>query len=326
MPTGQVAFKPSATFRNKPIRSLFDGFDEYHRSLRGAPGRRVSGIETVQGARRVRYENGAIYERPDRYVWVHGAIEERYNLLGNATSWLGLPLSEELDMPEGGRASVFDRGTIYWWPDAGAVALGDVVVQYTGLLCIGETDSDGLFSDSDEPFVVMGVTTPRGGAELRSQIYEDVDADESRPDLIELYRGQPLGVSIAVVLVEHDEGDPNKYRAIVGQAVDKGMDKLAPVLAKALGPIPVLGPVLAVAAQELLPLAVPAIADFLNDALGTDDDVLGQHVIQLSAKQMILLAAQGVPGDEHGITFKLQTPVFSGQNSTYIAYFNLVPA
>lgn len=89
--------------------SMFDGFNAHHARLGGAPGSRISGIEFVQNTRRVRYANGAIYERPDRLAWVHGAIGERYDQLGGPASWLGLPLGDKSAMSEDGRASVFDR-------------------------------------------------------------------------------------------------------------------------------------------------------------------------------------------------------------------------
>lgn len=325
----KLIFKTSPVFIDKPVLSMFDGFNAHHAFLKGAPGKRISGIEFVQNARRVRYENGTIYERPDRFAWVHGAIGERYDQLGGASSWLGLPLTDEIDMSEGGRASVFDRGTIYWWPDVGAIDLNEVLVHYTGLMCFGETDTDGLFSDSDEPYVIIGVVTPSGSGEIRSRIYDEgdgVDAGESRPDLIELYRGLPQGMTLSVVLMEHDEADPNKYRAIVGQAVDKAMEKLAPVIAKLVGPVPVVGPVLALAASEGLPLLVPTISDFLNDLLGTDDEVLGMPVINITAKQMVVLSARTLNSNVNGVGFKVETPLISSQGASYKVYFGLVTA
>jgi hypothetical protein len=89
-------------------------------------------------------------------------------------------MSDESDFPEGGRVNVFQGGAIYWWPDTGAIELNDVVVHYTGLICFGETDNDQL-SNSDEPYVVLGMTSPTGSWAARSQVYEYVDAGESRP-------------------------------------------------------------------------------------------------------------------------------------------------
>ena len=320
----KLLFKTSPILVNKPVLSMFDGFNAHHAFLEGAPGQRISGIEFMQNSRRVRYENGAIYERPDRFAWVHGAIGARYDQLGGASSWLGLPLSDEIDMSEGGRANVFDRGTIYWWPDVGAIDLNEVLVHYTGLMCFGETNTDGALSDSDEPYAIIGVVTPSGSSEIRSNIYDDVDAGESRPDLIELYKGLPQGMTLSVLLMEHDEGDPDKYRALVGQVVDKAMEKLAPAIAEIVGPVPVFGPALALAASAGLPLLVPTISDFLNDALGMDDEVLGWPVINITAKQMVVLSARTLNSDVNGVGFKVETPLISSQGASYKVYFGLV--
>ena len=128
------------------------------------------------------------------------------------------------------------------------------------------------------------------------------------------------------VLIKHDEGDPNKYRAIVGQAVDKAMEKLAPVIAKLVGGVPVVGSVLALAASEDLPLLVPTISDFLNDLLGTDDEVLGMPVINITAKQMVVLSARTLNSNVNGVGFKVETPLISSQGASYKVYFGLVTA
>lgn len=305
----------------------FEGFDAHHAALKGAPGQRISDLESIHTTVRVRYQNGAIYMRPDGgFAWVYGAIGARYDELGGPSSYLGIPLSDEVEMSEGGRASVFERGSIYWWPDVGAIDLNHVVVHYTGLICFGETDTDGFGSDSDEPFVILGVVSPAASLEVRTQIYDDVDGGEGRPDLIELYRGKPTGISLAVLLVEHDEGDPDKYRAEVGKFVDEGMKKLAPAVAKALLPVPYVGPLLAMAASEGLPLLVPVISDFVNDLAGTGDEVLGRQVVSLTAKDMVVLSARTLNSNSHGLGFKAETPLISSQGASYKIYFGLVTA
>ena len=72
---------------------------------------------------------------------------------------LGYPISDEMDFAEGGRVSIFQNGSIYWWPDTGPILLKEVIVNYTGFICFGETDE---FSDSDEPYVIFGVISPDG--------------------------------------------------------------------------------------------------------------------------------------------------------------------
>ncbi|MEJ7595482.1 MAG: hypothetical protein WKF77_28535 [Planctomycetaceae bacterium] len=159
-----------------------------------------------------RFQGGMIYSTPATGAHeIHGDILGKWESLGFERSFLGYPKTDEIDFPEGGRVSAFERGTIYWWPDTGAIELNDVVVHYTGLVCFSETDSDQL-SDSDEPYVVLGVVAPTGSSATRSKIYEDVDGGESRPDLLEVYRGKPGGLAFSVLLMEHDEDDPDKYK------------------------------------------------------------------------------------------------------------------
>lgn len=52
-----------------------------------------------------------------------GAIRERYADYGYENGPLGYPTSDELPAKDGGRFQTFQRGAIYWHPDAGAHAL-----------------------------------------------------------------------------------------------------------------------------------------------------------------------------------------------------------
>jgi len=46
---------------------------------------------------------------------VQGAIGDRYEALGGASSWPGFPTSDEEPFAEDGRVSEFEHGAIYWW-------------------------------------------------------------------------------------------------------------------------------------------------------------------------------------------------------------------
>ncbi len=82
------------------------------------------------------FEQADIYQRglePGRIV--QGAIRARYNQLGAENAQLGLPISDEHDLQKNkqiiGRASDFERGTIYWSEQGGAHALqGDILNTY----------------------------------------------------------------------------------------------------------------------------------------------------------------------------------------------------
>jgi hypothetical protein len=281
----------------------------------------------VPGGTRIRYQNGAIYDGRDATAWVYGAIGERYEALGGAASWLGLPLADEGDFNdgEGGRVSRFQHGDVYWWPDVGAIDINEVIVHYTGLICFGEFDSDQA-SNSDEPFVILGVLTPAGQASFRTRIYDDgdgVDGGEGVPDLIELYRGKPLGISIHSLLMEYDFGDPDKYAGVMKDAVAAGYTGME----EGLEYVPVLGPLLSKGAHEVREYLEPLIADWLNRLLDTDDDAIGIDDIVLSPKQMIVLAARTENSTSRGVGFKAETRLLSsGRGESYKAYFGLIPA
>jgi hypothetical protein len=248
---------------------------------------------------------------------VYGAIGERYTQLGGPESWLGWPTSSEQDFDQGGRASTFQNGAIYWWPDTGAIELGKIAVRYTGLMCFGETDSDAL-SNSDEPYMIFGVvpTAPGPASALRTGIYEDVDGGEALGDLIELYRGLPYGLLLSVVLMEHDFDDPDKYR----DEVKAGVDGASQLVTAAVGTF--LGPLLGAAAGVGLYKAEPYLVDQINGALGTADDFIGQVSLVITPKDMVRLT-RAEHQNFHGVLWQLDSPLISGEGASYKAYFDI---
>jgi hypothetical protein len=265
---------------------------------------------------------GSVYWTPQtgaNAVW--GDIRRKWEELGWERSYLGYPTSDESDFPEGGRANDFQNGGIYWWPDTGAIDLRDVVVHYTGLYCFGETDWD-QGSSSDEPYVIVSVTTPKVAETTRTQVYSDVDAGDSRPDLLEVYRGRPYGINISSVLMENDFGDPNRYKEQVQQVV-MGVHTAGTI---ALGLIPVVGPVIAAIAGPALGTLMPSIGGAINDMFDWGDDQIGGSNVTLSARQMVLLATRTGNSEFHGIGYKVESGLISGSGASYKAYFGIVPA
>jgi hypothetical protein len=295
---------------------------QHWNALGGAPGQQVSELENFGAGYRIRYQQGAIYYRGNGTpAWVYGDIGAKYDSLGGPNSWLGFPTADEAPFPEGGRVSTFERGDIYWWPDVGAVELNEVVVHYTGLICFGETDWDQA-SDSDEPYVVLGTVSPFGPTSTRSQVYSDVDGGESRLDLIEIYRGKPYGLAISAMLMEHDEADPDKYKAAMGASVGAA----AAGITAAVGLIPGPGPFIAMAVGPALSAVAPAVTEELNRALDMGDDKLGAFTTTLNPKQMVVLATRTQNSNERGVGFKVATPIISGDGASYKVYYGLVPA
>jgi hypothetical protein len=252
---------------------------------------------------------------------IYGAIRQRWSQIGWETSYLGYPVSDEVDFAEGGRANEFQHGGIYWWADTGAIDLRDVIVHYTGLHCFGETDWDQS-SNSDEPYVVIAVSTPLSAATFRSQVYDDVDAGETRPDLLEIYRGRPYGINVGTVVMEHDDDDPDRYKGEINDAL-----MAAHALGtRGLGVIPVVGPAIAAIAGPVLAKFMPVLGDAINGLLDLRDDTIGNSTVTLSGRQMVLLAARTANNDFNGIGWKFESGVISGEGASYVAYYGTIPA
>ena len=307
----------------KRIQSKWD-------SLQGAPGvPKMAGdagvIEIGDGFCR-EYANGRIYFEPDLGTfWVHGAIGDRYAELGGPSSWLGLPTTDELDV-DGGKVILFQNGAIYWWPDTGPRDINNVVVHYTGVHCFGETDVDGA-SNSDEPYATIGVAGPDGTkGTFRSQIYEDVHAGEGRFQVIEIYRGRPRGLLINSILQEHSGGDTEVSRTAIREAVDKGGAALAAAatLIPAVGPV--LGPLASAVHQILKGDIINALNSFVENTLGFADRPLGSDVIELTPKQMVILATRPEGHAQFNeIPWRFETALLSRFGATYKVYFNIFP-
>ena len=267
------------------------------------------------------FENGTktIFWHPStgaNAVW--GDIKVRWNELGWERSYLGYPTSDEVDFPDGGRVNAFQNGGIYWWPDTGAMDVRDVVVHYTGLVCIRET---GEISGADEPYVVLGTVSPFSHGAYQSATYSSVDSNTSRADLMEIYRGKPNGLAIAVRLMEHDHGNRNK----ITQDLAAAMTQVHKVGTEALKFIPVVGSGIAAIAGPVIQSFIPGIADAVDRVLGLGDDEIGRQTIVLTGKDMLLMTRRNNNPPQMGINFKFSTNNLKGQNANYKVYFTLGP-
>jgi hypothetical protein len=299
--------------------------------LGGEPGPQIAsgdGLKEISGGFYREYQKGRIYYRPGTVpIHVYGDICNRYVQLGGPGSWLGWPIFlhdpnegdqlsklDEQPFTEGGRVSSFENGAIYWWPDTGALELGQISLRYSGLVCFSDTSGPG----SDEPYLIIGTVPapPTAPSEVRTVIYEDVDGGESREDDIEIYRGLPYGVTVNITLMEHDLGDPNKYLATVKEAVDQAAKGAVALV----GQIPYVGSYLAPVSAAFLAAVSPDIAKSINDGLGTDDDFVGTVSRAISAKELIK-RAYSPEKNFKGILWDLDSPLISGDDADYKAYF-----
>src|SRR5262249_53310865 len=139
---------------------------------------------------------------------------------------------------------------------------------------------------------------------FRTGIHNEVDGGDTRPEVIELYRGQPRGITIAYSVMEHDSGNPEHYREAI-----RGVASAATgAAAEAVKLIPKIGPILGPAAGPLLALLNPVISDALEGLLGLGDDLIGKGSIVLSTKELVRMAAR--PNQvEKNVGFKIPSPL-----------------
>ncbi len=320
----EIKERPKEFYINAKIQSHW----EY---LHRAPGMATSDLIAQNNSFLINYENGAIYAKNAIEVpaWVPKEIMQKYNDIGGSNSWLGLPTHDVVPLRDiqGGQICTFENGEIYFWHDTGAIALQDVVISYTGIHCFDETDYDGLggINSSDEVWAQMGVTRAliQEGEEVpvyQVGIYEGVDGRESINQTVEIYRGRPFGVQIALLVMEHDEENPDRYKADLKSSCESAAKEL--MNAARSNPI----------GAQLVPIVEPillelsdALAEELNDLLNLEDDLIGNVPINLTCKEMVVLSAITQESVENDINYKKSTDLLTGDNSGYKVYFTLQP-
>jgi hypothetical protein len=183
-------------------------------------------------------------------------------------------------------------------------------LRYKGLNCFGETNE---LSGSDEIYLFTIVTTIENGkAVVRTEkhpadrsFYDDVDKGASfGGPIAPCYFGPPQDLSLTVIMMEQDEGDPNAFRSKIDAAV-----KAAAAGAATQGvPIPEV-------AQQLATSAI-------NELLGSGDDNLGEVTLSFTGSQVIE-ESRKVRGQDQNVSFTFLTE-HTGQSSTYRAFFDFL--
>lgn len=148
-------------------------------------------------------------------------------------------------------------------------------IQFAGIYCLRESFTDGG-SDSDEPYVLFTVFTkgqagdPAKVLVTRSAVYENVhDGIDSGddwgplPPLMYVFGAdepQPAqDIGILATVMEHDHGDPNKYRDVIKAGVG----------AVAAGVTAWTGVVVPEEVQGLVTSGVNAVVDSGDDVIAT---------------------------------------------------------
>ena len=308
-------------FAEEAIKAKWD-------SLGGTPGQPqhplgLEGLRGVPNGYRRDYTGGTIYRRNKGQPFFVGlATDQRYDQLGGPGKYLGFPVSDfeaDPEQPDSG-VTRFENGAIYFWPNEGAIEMREISLRYVGWHCFGETDEP---SASDEIYFTFGVvpTCVEHRKDLQTRIWHDTDTGKSRysdVEFMELYRGLPFGAAISITLMEHDEGGfeeiPRERRNSSGKNSGQGRENVLPCrwLALSCGAWPCC----------LSVLALPAITDFVNEFLGTEDDLIGTVGLGLTPKDMMRLTRVGRQ-DFHGIQAHLKSPLISGGGGSYKAYFDV---
>jgi len=324
IPTGPL---PSAEIFKEMEHAHF-AIKKKARALGGAPGRPKGNLGAIglirlpDGGFIREFTHGRMFFNrsvAEEAFWVHRA-DPKYAQLGGPAGRLGWPVSDDIpDHPQEPTNVVtrFQNGAIYWWPDIGAIEQLPVAVTFVGLFCFRTTSGAG----SDEPYVTVGALSATGEhSSTQTQVFEDVDSGEAHEDALEVYRGTPFGLNLSVILSEHDEGDPHKYKDEMANVVNEAGGRVA----EAIGSVPGIGPMLMVFAKFGLALASPTIGEKLSELLGTDDDFIGSTELFFPAKELMRLAISDDRDiDNVGIVASFASDVLRGDDGIYKLYFSV---
>jgi hypothetical protein len=255
---------------------------------------------------------------------VYGAILDRYNALGGPSSWLGAPRSDEMVFLQNGRTNAFTHGAIYWWPDVGAIDRGNIGLEYTGFHCFGETNWD-QGSSEDEPYFIFGTLDTHAKLQtVHSDIYENTNAGESWTDSILMYDGRPTDVSLNITLMENDFGSPDQVTDIVrGRLNEVGQYLISAGTMAANILIPGSGPVANYLLEAVWPEVRNRFGGIAESVLNLQDDQLGNGQMFLAAKDLIR-AAHDQDGFVDDIPWQWESPLFTGEGSSYKAFFRSI--
>jgi hypothetical protein len=220
-----------------------------------------------------------------------------------------VPEHNGLSLPSG--SSVIDP-----LPDIiGGILPGTVVAKYrvdwAGVYCVKETPWD-QGSSSDEVYVIFTTMQPfRKPWTLKSNIEEDWDSGDDwgpfPPMSLFGEKGPeaPSETAITATVMEHDFGDPDKYRDYIHAIATAAQ---------------------AYAASQGIPIpdvAVDIVTDIVNGLLGTGDDHLGTATVVIDPVQMIWLAQQPLKHYKIQLNYHLVS-THTGDGAKYQVFYRIV--
>lgn len=299
--------------------------------LGGRPGRKVipglDGIQSLSGGFVREYERGTMYlnQRVNSQPLYLETAAIRYSQLGGPPSFLGWPVADE--QPDPGSEDVndgvarFENGAIYFFGDLGQIEVQHLALRFVGLRCIEESSE---VSSSDEPYLVFGALPSLVTNELRlerttrTRVFEGVDSGENHHDNLELYRGPPLGLNLSVLLMEHDHGQPDRFKDHVGKLVEKAADGVAQAVPQFVVEVHPFGVFLAPLTALTIGFAAIELTNVLSDLINTDDDLEARTQVTLTPKEMVRLTRVAL-SDFRGIQAHMEVRM-KGGDVDYLVY------
>jgi hypothetical protein len=240
------------------------------------------------------FEHGSIYWTAGTGAHeVHGAIREFWKAHGWETGYLGYPLTDEIDTPDGkGRRSIFQGGSVYWYPDHGAYAASTTPVSRLGLglywlQCLDETGKEALGGEigSDDMRIGGVATGPDGKATKFGPFdlgqYNDGTWSDWQPFVLHEFTVDqddgkwPKGFIVTMVLMEKDHGGYGEFldkvmtkteEVVESELAKQGAAWLGAALGSPGGPGGmIVGYIAGLVAAEVVSQVFDAIADIFDD-------------------------------------------------------------
>lgn len=198
-------------------------------------------------------------------------------------------------------------------------------VRYKGFHAEKTTTGPG----DDEIYVIVSISfvDPSGKPVTATGRYprnvqENVGSDESygTKEGATVYEGPPVNLLLTVTVMEHDSGDPDKYRKEAGDAANDAFVALLAIQPQLFVP-------LFVAPSAVLG-AVNTVGIAVSDALGgSEDDVIGTATTLITAGEMKEIGNR--PGPKPGMDgIDVPYDFFTdhrGQGGIYRVYFDIIP-
>jgi len=255
-------------------------------------------------------------------------IDAKYQSIGGPHSALGVSTGDVSPQTDGSFREDFRGGFMTRSADGEVKALQQraINVRYRGLHCFGTTSGPG----DDEPYVIVSVYQPepcaaagRGNAQSMrfppSGTYENVDEGATRTEgVADIAVTAPSDLVVTPVLMEHDDGDPEKVRKAVRDAIQSGAHA---AVAAASGGAATSAPL---GSETLQGMALEWVTGVITDLLGSGDDVIDTASFVVKRDQMQDMKVHHPMRNDHGVDHNYDAgKLLSDGDASYHVYHGL---